>query len=452
MRLKFSDLFEGLAYSARCEALTGRGRARRLRRRHARRRRADAGGRARRLPALLAGARDRASGFQNRARSGYAARCVVLRFFSRWRWQCLVPAAGEGARRDRAADMILIQNALVLTPSGEGKPLDVVIDGGTIADVVPRGSVKGEGMERVDASGRALMPALVNGHNHAQTGLAKGRFDRHNLETYLNAQPGVERQAHAGGQAPLGADRRRRAGAQGLHRRLRHVRRVPAAERRGRRGGGARLLGRRHARGDRADDGRQELLRGDPRPRRGAARAAAQPGAEGEVRAVRGIACRRSGIWKSWKVDREHIKPALGPTIPHHCSDEFLVACRDLAKELGVGMQMHVAESKMQAIVGAEDLWRYAGLASRTTEAAQRKVLRGARRLAGRRRPQAPRRRRLLDLAQPGQQPEARLGHRRHARHARRAASTSPSAPTAPPPPTTSTPSRRCASRPTCRA
>ena len=87
--------------------------------------------------------------------------------------------------------MILIQNALVLTPSGEGKPLDVLVHNGEIADVVPRGTVKGEGMQRVDASGRALIPALVNGHNHAQTGLVKGRFDRYNLETYLNAQPGV---------------------------------------------------------------------------------------------------------------------------------------------------------------------------------------------------------------------------------------------------------------------
>jgi len=79
--------------------------------------------------------------------------------------------------------MILIQNALVLTPSGEGKPLDVLIDKGTIADVAPRGSIKGEGMERVDAAGRALMPGLVNGHNHAQTGLVEGRFDRYHLET-----------------------------------------------------------------------------------------------------------------------------------------------------------------------------------------------------------------------------------------------------------------------------
>ena len=87
--------------------------------------------------------------------------------------------------------MMLIQNALVLTPSFESQPLDVLVDKGAIADVVPRGSVKGEGMECVDAGNRALMPGLVNGHNHAQTGLAKGLFDRYNLETYLNAQPGV---------------------------------------------------------------------------------------------------------------------------------------------------------------------------------------------------------------------------------------------------------------------
>jgi guanine deaminase len=57
-------------------------------------------------------------------------------------------------------------------------------------------------------------------------------------------------------------------------------------------------------------------------------------------------------LLKNWKFDRNSIKPALGPTIPHHCSDEFLIACRDLAKEMGVGIQMHVAESPMQAIVG----------------------------------------------------------------------------------------------------
>src|SRR5688500_9420039 len=81
--------------------------------------------------------------------------------------------------------MKLIQGALVLRPGTfAAEPLDVLIDGGAIADVVPRGSVKGEGMEVIDAAGCALMPGLVNGHNHAQTHLAKGRFDRYNLELY----------------------------------------------------------------------------------------------------------------------------------------------------------------------------------------------------------------------------------------------------------------------------
>jgi guanine deaminase len=38
-------------------------------------------------------------------------------------------------------------------------------------------------------------------------------------------------------------------------------------------------------------------------------------------------------LLKDWPFDRDQIRPALGPTIPLHCSDEFLIACRDLARE-----------------------------------------------------------------------------------------------------------------------
>src|SRR3977135_3317648 len=34
-----------------------------------------------------------------------------------------------------------------------------------------------------------------------------------------------------------------------------------------------------------------------------------------------------SDILANWEFDRRWIRPALGPTIPLHCSDEFLVAC-----------------------------------------------------------------------------------------------------------------------------
>ena len=55
---------------------------------------------------------------------------------------------------------------------------------------------------------------------------------------------------------------------------------------------------------------------------------------------------------ENWSFDRDQLRPALGPTIPHHCSDAFIAGCRDLAKAHGIGVQMHVAESKVQAVVG----------------------------------------------------------------------------------------------------
>ncbi len=60
-------------------------------------------------------------------------------------------------------------------------------------------------------------------------------------------------------------------------------------------------------------------------------------------------ACRK--IVGDWQHDRARIQPALGPTIPHHCCDAFLTGCRDLAREFDLGMQMHVAESRTQAVI-----------------------------------------------------------------------------------------------------
>ena len=48
----------------------------------------------------------------------------------------------------------------------------------------------------------------------------------------------------------------------------------------------------------------------------------------------------------------EKVVLAVAPTIPHHCSDDFLIACRDLAREYEVGIHSHVAESKVQVVAG----------------------------------------------------------------------------------------------------
>ena len=247
--------------------------------------------------------------------------------------------------------MMLIQNALVLTPLAEAEPLDVLIDGGTIADVVRRGSVKGEGMQRVDAAGRALMPGLVNGHNHAQTGLSKGLFDRYNLETYLNAQPGVTgrrtlEDKHLS--ALIGAAEMVRKGCTAGYDMFGEFP-LPTGE-------GIEAVARAYAEAgmraaiapmmaDRsfyqAIPGLADALPGGLREQALKAKYAPYKETLSSV----------EGVLKNWKFDTDSIKPALGPTIPHHCSDEFLLACRDLAKDKALGIQMHVAESKLQAAV-----------------------------------------------------------------------------------------------------
>jgi guanine deaminase len=69
---------------------------------------------------------------------------------------------------------------------------DILIDGDTILDIGPPGMAAPDGAVLVDASDRAMMPGLVNGHVHGHGTLAKGLVgDRWPLELFLNAMPGM---------------------------------------------------------------------------------------------------------------------------------------------------------------------------------------------------------------------------------------------------------------------
>jgi 5-methylthioadenosine/S-adenosylhomocysteine deaminase len=61
---------------------------------------------------------------------------------------------------------------------------------------------------------------------------------------------------------------------------------------------------------------------------------------------------RMRAILHNWRADRSIVRPAVAPTIPLHCRDEFMIACRDLASEYDVGIHTHLAESKVQSVVG----------------------------------------------------------------------------------------------------
>jgi cytosine/adenosine deaminase-related metal-dependent hydrolase len=62
--------------------------------------------------------------------------------------------------------------------------------------------------------------------------------------------------------------------------------------------------------------------------------------------------CRR--LLNDWPFDRLSSKLALAPTVPLHCSDPFIIGCRDLAEEFDSSIHMHLAESKIQAVSAIE--------------------------------------------------------------------------------------------------
>ncbi|HET7671483.1 MAG TPA: amidohydrolase [Burkholderiales bacterium] len=57
-------------------------------------------------------------------------------------------------------------------------------------------------------------------------------------------------------------------------------------------------------------------------------------------------------VLHGWKFERDQVRPAVAPTIPLHCSDDFMRGCLELARDYDTGLHTHVAESKVQAVAG----------------------------------------------------------------------------------------------------
>ena len=67
---------------------------------------------------------------------------------------------------------------------------------------------------------------------------------------------------------------------------------------------------------------------------------------------------RMRAVLRGWRANSNIVRPAVAPTIPLHCRDEFMIGCRDLAAEYDVGIHTHLAESKIQAVVGTRKYGR----------------------------------------------------------------------------------------------
>ncbi len=250
-------------------------------------------------------------------------------------------------------DFQIVRNGLVLDVAARRTaPADILIAGDTIREVGPPGCPAPPDARTVDAAGRLVMPGLVNAHTHGHGSLGKGLGDRWSLELLLSASPWV-----SGGYtledkrtaALLNAAEMILKGCTAAYDMFAEVP-APTAEGLAAVGEAYRAVGVRVVLAPMMADRTlyqaiPGLLDALPEPHRGHARAILAASHEEHL-----AAC--AALLEDWPFDRDHVRPALGPTIPLHCSDAFITGCRDLAADYEARVQMHLAESKVQAVSG----------------------------------------------------------------------------------------------------
>ncbi|TXL71053.1 amidohydrolase [Vineibacter terrae] len=229
---------------------------------------------------------------------------------------------------------------------------DILIKGDTIAAIGRPKMAAPQDASTIDAQGRLLHAGLVNAHMHSHGGLARGLGDRWTLELLLTAGPWL-----GGGRtvrdkylsALLVACEMLLKGCTATYDLMAEFP-TPSVD-------GIDAVARAYS-----DAGLRAVLAPmtadisffDAIP---GLMDRLPPALRREAEAFRLAPYRASirqmkKILHGWSYDRALVRPALAPTIPHHCSDPFLAACRDLARDYGVGMHTHVSESKVQVIAG----------------------------------------------------------------------------------------------------
>lgn len=246
----------------------------------------------------------------------------------------------------------VIKGALVLTPSCEAEHMDIVIEGDIIAALVAPGRGPSDAPV-IDASDRAIMPGLINAHVHGHGTLAKGLVeDRWPLELFLNALPGLGANRNIEDKylnGLVGAVEMIRKGCTACFDMFFEFPK-PSPE-------GIFAIGQAYSDAgvravlapmvaDKTFYGAYpELVETLPDALRDEALAL-------QMAPYTASADSAAEAFRTWPFDREQVSPGIAPTIPLHCSDEFLVRCRDLARDYGLAMQTHLAESKAQAVTG----------------------------------------------------------------------------------------------------
>ena len=250
-----------------------------------------------------------------------------------------------------AARVSMIRNAEILdVRTGTLRRGDIRVEGDAIEETGPGLAGSGPGVE-IDAEGMIAIPGLVNAHTHAHNNLTKGKGDNWTLEDLRNNGPVLYGNRSPEDQylsAAIGAIEMLKTGCTAAYDQFAEV---PTAT-----GEGIAAVVQAYvdvgvravlapAVSDipfhRAVPGLIEALPDDLAGRIALPSASV---AASLVATVREAVRRWNGAGDGL------VTMATAPVIPGECTDELMLGCRDVAREQGVGLHTHLAETKIQAI------------------------------------------------------------------------------------------------------
>jgi 5-methylthioadenosine/S-adenosylhomocysteine deaminase len=244
------------------------------------------------------------------------------------------------------ADRLIISGGLIVAAgSDSARRADIILDGETIIDIVEPGTADGP---RFDASERLVIPGLINAHTHGHGALAKGAGDLWSLELLLNAGPWTSGQRTDEDRylsTLLSAIEMIKKGCTACYD-LTAMLPVPSVDGLNQVARAYTDLGMRAVISPMIADRTfyqaiPDLLDAFPEDLRPLAADMKMASSDSILAPIREAA-------KNWAFSRDRIRLGIAPTIPLHCSDDFMVSCRDMAAEFGLPLQTHLAESPVQ--------------------------------------------------------------------------------------------------------
>ncbi|HUN41187.1 MAG TPA: amidohydrolase family protein [Acetobacteraceae bacterium] len=224
--------------------------------------------------------------------------------------------------------------------------VDILLEGDTITAIVPPGTALDA--QSIDAANRLIIPGLINAHTHGHGGLGKGVGDRWSLELLLNAGPWINGNRTADDRylsTLLSAVEMVRKGCTACYD-LSAMLPVPTVESLESTAQAYADVGIRAVIAPMiADRSFYQAIPGllDAFPPELRALAASMRTASTDA-----ILTPIDDAASAWAFSRDTIRLGIAPTIPLHCSDEFMEACRDMAMKFDMPLQTHLAESPVQ--------------------------------------------------------------------------------------------------------